>query len=520
MQKDLPSYLAGHVAKCLADGVAKLAVDAPTPGLADAAKRAAELKRDAGLLHDAWSPMAKRNLTADLLRLAKAMRAPLSAALLQARASRNAAVTKCAENCDRLCKSVIDRCEILLQQHSPSRARYDRVVCLGYKVKVTASVYQGKADDAEDMRRKCGHLVGAIQAAHRLAGQGVPDFNMDNRVLKVFVAPEFFFRGRNGAYSHDVVHGMQRQVTRGGDVRESQQGIIDILKAEIDKPAYKDWLFVLGTAIAATEEVATRCRQPGCAGPVKFVPVPGQKTTRGVCSVSEAHPVAEVVVGAMVENVAFVSKEGWRHTVSKELVSRVDFMERGGKHKHEVSVQVGDNPAPTKLDVVRVAQPSLYNAATALPPKFADERMGGCVFTVDGITFGLEVCLDHAATRGDDSAGRLDHAANIQVQLIPSAGMSVGSLRTVTGGIVFNVDGATPHVEVVAGAVPEARFSYDKDLRLDGATWAAMRDVGTDIDDLRAVDSSITLKLAVPPPTGPAGRGSVLMYGPYDIPAV
>ena len=84
------------------------------------------------------------------------------------------------------------------------------------------------------------------------------------------------------------------------------------------------------------------------------------------------------------------------------------------------------------------------------------------VFTIDGITFGLEVCLDHAATTSSTTGGRLDNASNIQVQLIPSAGMTIGKLQTVRDGIVFNVDGSTPHVEVVgkSGGVLEVRNDF------------------------------------------------------------
>jgi hypothetical protein len=75
---------------------------------------------------------------------------------------------------------------------------------------------------------------------------------------------------------------------------------------------------------------------------------------------------------------------------------------------------------------------------------------GGSVFIVDGITFGLEVCLDHAK-------GRLHHYNNtnpkrgqprVQVHLIPSWGMSIGTasafeaVSCVRDGLTFNVDGA------------------------------------------------------------------------------
>ena len=58
--------------------------------------------------------------------------------------------------------------------------------------------------------------------------------------------------------------------------------------------------------------------------------------------------------------------------------------------------------------------------------KFQDERMGGGVFTIDGITFGLEICLDHAKSpTGIGVPGRMTEYANsIQILLIPSCGIS------------------------------------------------------------------------------------------------
>lgn len=71
---------------------------------------------------------------------------------------------------------------------------------------------------------------------------------------------------------------------------------------------------------------------------------------------------------------------------------------------------------------------------------------GGSVFTMDGITFGLEVCLDHLCERLTNFY--TNHAASgdpkVQIQLIPSWGMSIKkpSICCVDDGIVFNVDGS------------------------------------------------------------------------------
>jgi hypothetical protein len=69
----------------------------------------------------------------------------------------------------------------------------------------------------------------------------------------------------------------------------------------------------------------------------------------------------------------------------------------------------------------------------------------GSIFMLDNITFGLEVCADHGM-------GRLPKATPlagdilVQIQLIPSGGMIIfpASVAMLKGGLVCNVDGATP----------------------------------------------------------------------------
>jgi hypothetical protein len=75
---------------------------------------------------------------------------------------------------------------------------------------------------------------------------------------------------------------------------------------------------------------------------------------------------------------------------------------------------------------------------------------GGCVFMMDGLTFGLEVCLDHAKDRlYNFYTGTNKRAGDpkVQVQLIPSYGMSFAlsaagrEVTALPNGLVFNVDG-------------------------------------------------------------------------------
>src|SRR5262249_34939700 len=90
-------------------------------------------------------------------------------------------------------------------------------------------------------------------------------------------------------------------------------------------------------------------------------------------------------------------------------------------------------------------KPSLGSLASSSPSVITDERMGGCIFTFDGLTIGLEVCKDHTRPTKFASAGtgRLaSYADKIHLHLLPSAGMSIADgLYCKQGGVVFNVDG-------------------------------------------------------------------------------
>ena len=97
---------------------------------------------------------------------------------------------------------------------------------------------------------------------------------------------------------------------------------------------------------------------------------------------------------------------------------------------------------------------------------------GGSIFTMDKITVGLEVCLDHLeqklVTYFNGSAGPPVVAAaaqpgepKIQVQLIPSCGMGIktGSKCTVPDGIIFNVDAYEHGCEKSGGAAKATKLT-------------------------------------------------------------
>ncbi len=322
-----------------------------------------------------------------------------------------------------------------LAQSYPAAHSYTNVLCLGWKVPVETAgkdyiAVSGR--DAGDMHAKCRIMYSAIKGAY---DQLDPAVKNDGKILKVFLAPEFFFRGSYGAYPPQVV-----------------AEIIPYMR-NLGTDAFPDWLFVFGTAISAHADTATMCTVCNSTN-VKFVPDPAKPgKTKGVCQVNASHPVGEGSYGAEIHNVALIQKGSETHLVPKEYISGVDYK----LHNGEPYVFIGGRKTK-KFEFAISPAGSDYSR---LKSKFDDERMGGCVFTFDGITIGLEVCLDHIKSKGQPAGtGRLArYADTIQLHLIPSAGMSIGAgLYCRPGGIVFNVDGLRPpRAEVVIKGDPSLK---------------------------------------------------------------
>lgn len=109
--------------------------------------------------------------------------------------------------------------------------RYEKAQFVAFVVKPgtknNGTQYLGDADDDVDWKKRCAIMKDAIDTARQHTG-----IDASEETLKIFMAPEFFYRGENGAYPIEKVT----------DIALS-------MKEETDKFDYADWLFVLGTAI-------------------------------------------------------------------------------------------------------------------------------------------------------------------------------------------------------------------------------------------------------------------------------
>ena len=306
--------------------------------------------------------------------------------------------------------------------------RYLQAVCIGYRYPVPdydpnlapASDQARQMDETVDVGKSVTELCDAIRKAHTKY-QLYSDLNFskdeDRTKLKIFMGPEFYFRGRYGAY-RDI-----------GWVAK----ILKMMRTETGKPQYADWLFVHGTVIVSTETE--------------------EKGVRGMA----------------LQNFALVQKGGPKTQehhdfyVEKEYPSHIDFANPGswyGPQTPNATVAGATRPAfrpwGGRKDKGQDQEKDVYSKEK----KKASELAGGVIFTMDGITFGLEVCRDHYLQRLKHSA----EGGKVQIQLIPSCGMDImgGGISCVSGGIVFNVDGiGSGHVSLLVNGDPTVQPQLD-----------------------------------------------------------
>jgi len=396
-----------------------------------------KISEEIKLYDQAFSPMAKRNVAMSIV-------------------DRLDAFTKAwkrAYGIAPLPKLLVDLGEAARKEAgADSGHKYDFVSCVGYGVKTgkfdehlfkaswTGSKWQynglvqyaGASTDKVDYLARCITLRQAIDVAYSQYVAAHGSNPNDAKTLKIFMAPEFFFRGRQGAYDISLV-----------------SEIFDNLRSFTEDARFKDWLFVFGTVIGASFDDRLVCRNCGKSGARQFVRTGLNQYT---CTGCPPDSVTERRLGARIDNVALIQKGGESdfknaHVIEKEYVSHIDFRRYASSHamKEGAKATGYGNAAilnawnkDRRIDIMgqnlRALPVPGSRDVGGSPSKFTDERMGGSIFTIDGIKFGLEICLDHLN-------GKIPPGSGIQIQLVPSAGAHIKQLVCVSNGIGFNVDG-------------------------------------------------------------------------------
>lgn len=266
----------------------------------------------------------------------------------------------------------------------------------------TGLCYLGNTRDlAEDVH----HRVRIVEKVlHKLTNDAFteePEIDRNSNVLKIVMLPEFFWRGPFGVYSMKDLYDDTEDDSKDGILIQ----VADRLRAIISDDAFADYLFVAGTILAA---------QP----------------TDPQMNLTQALENARNI---MYYNFATMIKGGKGHShyyfVQKRYISGADFLSRA------------QLPNPSDEDM------HLYGDAT-LPlqetlRKRGDTIVSHNVVEIDGIRFGIEICLDHRMGQLYNNIQLYENGQLVDVHLITSAGMAIerGPNPIVPGGVVYLSDG-------------------------------------------------------------------------------
>lgn len=249
----------------------------------------------------------------------------------------------------------------------------------------------GLGDPSLDTEARCGLMLRAMQTAAEALAQTSPSA-AKGETLKVFMAPEYFFRGPTGAYQMD-------------DVR----CVVASLQRMVAEAQWVDWVFVFGTVVGAPAIAST-----------------AQTSDTNPLAYAEAYNYVLVQQGGVA-----TQGDAGVGAVTKALMSGVAAIASAA---HPGGVLVGD----ALQGAVLVA-----GGWGRDPRSVAYDRAG--VFELAGMTWGLEVG-PHPRQKEPASqrSPQLPGDKLIQLQVVPSCGTGIqaSSIIAQDGGFVFNCDGA------------------------------------------------------------------------------
>lgn len=269
-----------------------------------------------------------------------------------------------------------------------------------------------------DIEARIAFTADAIKKAKANSGPN------NKSTLKVFMAPEFLYRGAGGAYLHDLIDGWvghaPDEFHLPAPYAGPWPGLFDGLRALVARDDYEDWVFVFGTALSAS--------------------FPAAKAANGKYLLDPAK-MGEIYNSALIQR-GGAANGASRYLSRKQYISSIDFVNRlGAAIQHSP-----DNVAP-------------FDPAAVIPCDMLGVTEGGAVFRLPGVNdaagkpidFGIEICLDHARSGGGANPfGRIRTAGQyVKLQLVPSGGMALvdASIRLQPGGAAtprsyaFNCDG-------------------------------------------------------------------------------
>lgn len=279
-------------------------------------------------------------------------------------------------------------------------------------------------DKRVDALGQCWDIEARLAFTADAIAQAKSKSDPSSSTLKVFMAPEFLYRGAGGAYLHDLLNGWSAhapaELGLPAPFAGRWDGLFGGLRALAAGAGYEDWVFVFGTALSASFPTAK-------ASGGKYLLDPG--------AMGEIYNSALIQRGGAANgNSNYVSR--------KHYISPIDFVNRlGAAIQHSPG-----NVLP-------------FDPRAVIPADILGVSEGGAVFGLAGVNdgsgkpidFGIEICLDHAQSGNNANLfGRIRTAGQyVKLQLVPSGGLYLidASIRLQPGGAAtprsyaFNCDG-------------------------------------------------------------------------------
>jgi hypothetical protein len=264
----------------------------------------------------------------------------------------------------------------------------------------TGTCYLGnKQNLTEDVEHRLKLLYEVLDGIKADKKAEEPKIDHRTDVLKIFMVPEFYFRGPDGAYPME-------ELLDNGILLDTANKINDYISV----PEFSDYLFVLGTIVAASWAHTNN------AAPFRQWDVPTMQDDE-----------------VLYYNFAPVFRGGpknsrQKYIFTKKSISTIDFL----------SNTMLPNPTNDNVksydDIPEAFKEMLEDHDTVL--------VQDNVIDVDGVRVGVEVCLDHLKgllwSKLQENNDDL-----VDVLLITSAGMAIefGPSPVAPGGVVYMTDG-------------------------------------------------------------------------------
>lgn len=270
--------------------------------------------------------------------------------------------------------------------------------------------YVGMDVHMDDMRER----IKLVQAALKLAKGNGKVQQSQKEVLKVFVLPEFFFRGKVGAY----LLGTPETVA-----------LVEELQKAVKDADWANWFFVFGTALGMSVMTSADIE--------RAIAEEGRKAKEAKRPFN-ADQRREELSKFTAYNFSLCQGGGFgdgkgagpdaAHSVMKELKSGIDFV-------HD-SVRDPASWLRGRYGVLHEQVEHMPPANTTTSEVQSRPYDGACIFTHYGIKWGVEICLDHLDGR---LAKSRPLPSDIKLQVVPSCGASINANNVVVkSGYVFN----------------------------------------------------------------------------------